>query len=64
MAAAFGRMIVYLRRSATIAERIAEGDLTVEVKPVSERDALGNAFAGMSARLRRAISRSTAPRAA
>ena len=32
------------RASAGSAERVAAGDLTVEVEPQSERDALGNAF--------------------
>ena len=35
MAAAFGRMVEYLRESAGIAARVADGDLTVEVKPRS-----------------------------
>ena len=40
-AAAFERMIDYLNGMAGAAERIAEGDLQVEVHPRSERDALG-----------------------
>src|SRR4051812_22440104 len=52
MAAAFGRMIEYLHESAGAAERVAGGDLTVEVAPRSPRDVLGNAFARMIAQLR------------
>jgi methyl-accepting chemotaxis protein len=51
-AAAFAEMVAYLERMAAAAERIAAGDLTVEVEPASERDALGNAFAEMAASLR------------
>jgi methyl-accepting chemotaxis protein len=51
-AAAFQSMIGYLKSMAGAAEKIAEGDLTVEVEPKSERDALGNAFATMIAKLR------------
>jgi methyl-accepting chemotaxis protein len=54
-AAAFGRMIEYLRGTAAAAEQIAGGDLTVEVEPKSERDALGNAFHTMVANLRQMI---------
>ena len=49
--AAFGRMIDYLRETADGARRIAAGDLTVEVEPRSERDALGHAFVSMTANL-------------
>jgi methyl-accepting chemotaxis protein len=51
-AAAFERMIDYLNGMAGAAERIAEGDLLVEVQPRSERDALGKAFGLMVAHLR------------
>jgi methyl-accepting chemotaxis protein len=54
-AAAFRRMIEYLREMVTAAERIAAGDLTVDVQPKSERDALGNAFSTMAASLRSMI---------
>jgi methyl-accepting chemotaxis protein len=52
MAAAFGRMIDYLHESAGVAERVADGDLTVAVTPRSPRDVLGTAFARMVAQLR------------
>ncbi len=46
-AAAFRSMIVYLKETAAVAERIAGGDLTVAVEPKSERDALGHALTAM-----------------
>jgi len=55
MAAAFGRMVVYLRGMVGAAERIAAGDLTTVVQPRSERDALGNAFADMGENLRATV---------
>jgi methyl-accepting chemotaxis protein len=54
-AAAFEEMIAYLGRMAEAAERIAGGDLTVDVQPASERDALGNAFLTMAVNLREMI---------
>jgi len=48
MARAFEAMKEYLSGMADAAARIADGDLTVEVLPKSERDALGNAFARMA----------------
>jgi methyl-accepting chemotaxis protein len=52
MAAAFRRMVTYLTAMASVAEQIAENDLTATVTPQSEHDALGNAFAHMVANLR------------
>ena len=52
MAGAFRRMVEYLRESAAVASRVADGDLTVEVTPRSSRDVLGNAFARMVGQLR------------
>jgi methyl-accepting chemotaxis protein len=54
-ASAFRSMIVYLKRMAAAAETIAEGDLTVDVEPQSERDALGNAFEKMVGNLRSVV---------
>ncbi len=48
----FGRMVIYLKEMATLSESIAGGNLTVEVKPRSENDTLGNAFARMVEGLR------------
>jgi methyl-accepting chemotaxis protein len=44
---AFGRMIHSLREMANVARKIADGNLRVEMKPQSEKDVLGNAFATM-----------------
>jgi methyl-accepting chemotaxis protein len=52
MAGAFKDMIAYNREMAGKAGQIADGDLTVDVQPKGERDALGNAFATMVASLR------------
>jgi len=52
---AFRRMVAYLKEAAQAAEAIAVGDLTVSVRPRSERDALGNALAGMVGRLRELV---------
>ncbi len=54
---AFETMVDYLKGMAAAAERIAAGDLTVEVEPKSERDALGNAFARMAFNLREMVGR-------
>ncbi len=55
MAHSFGNMLEYLRSLAEAAEQIAEGDLTVEIDPRSEHDALRQAFARMAMNLRRTI---------
>jgi methyl-accepting chemotaxis protein len=52
MASDFNAMTDYLRATADLAESIASGDLTVEVEPRSEKDALGNALADMTHGLR------------
>jgi methyl-accepting chemotaxis protein len=54
-ATAFRGMVEYLRGIERAGARIADGDLTVEVVPTSERDALGNAFQRMVANLRRML---------
>jgi methyl-accepting chemotaxis protein len=51
-AAAFRRMVEYLKDMVTAAGRIADGDLTTQVESRSERDALGNSFATMIEQLR------------
>jgi len=61
MAAAFQDMVRHQQRMAVVATTIAAGDLTSEVKPASDRDVLGLAFAGMLRNLRelvRQVSRS------
>jgi methyl-accepting chemotaxis protein len=52
VATAFRSTISYLKDAAGAAERIADGDLTVDVQPRSERDALGTSFAVMTTKLR------------
>src|SRR5258708_18128422 len=47
LARTFAKMVVYLKEMASVSESIAGGDLTVEVKPRSSHDTLGNAFARM-----------------
>ncbi len=47
LARTFAKMVVYLKEMAAVSESIAGGDLTVEVKPRSSHDTLGNAFARM-----------------
>ena len=45
----------HLRTLAQAADRVAAGDLSVDVQPRSERDRLGAAFAGLVAELRAAV---------
>jgi methyl-accepting chemotaxis protein len=52
MAADFSQMIVYLREIADVAEAIAAGDLSTDVRPRSESDVLGTALATMTRSLR------------
>ena len=51
MVAAFQRMTVYLQEMASAADLLAQGDLTVDVTPQSEKDRLANAFRRMIAYL-------------
>ena len=55
LATAFTEMTAYLRSMADAADTIAGKDLTVEVHPVSERDALGTAFSTMVVNLQRTV---------
>ncbi|HZP16343.1 MAG TPA: methyl-accepting chemotaxis protein, partial [Terriglobales bacterium] len=48
----FDAMVKYLKEMATVSEAIAGGNLTVNVKPRSKNDTLGNAFAKMTEGLR------------
>jgi methyl-accepting chemotaxis protein len=47
LARTFAKMVAYLKEMAAVSESLAGGDLTVEVKPRSTHDTLGNAFARM-----------------
>ena len=53
------RMTENLRTSATLAETIAEGDLTVDHQPLSDRDKLGHALVSMVERLRTVVGDAT-----
>ena len=55
MASAFRRNISYQKDMAQAATRLAQGDLTVEVQPRSEHDALGIAFNQMIHDLRNLV---------
>jgi methyl-accepting chemotaxis protein len=55
MAASLTRMIAYLQNMAGSAQRLAVGDLTQNVTPISEKDVLGNAFKGMVDSLRKLV---------
>jgi methyl-accepting chemotaxis protein len=47
LARTFHKMVTYLKEMAGISESIAGGDLSVDVKPRSSHDTLGNAFSRM-----------------
>jgi methyl-accepting chemotaxis protein len=55
LARTFAKMVTYLKEMAGVSEAIAGGDLTVEVKPRSTHDTLGNAFAKMVESLGRLV---------
>ncbi|NMC14438.1 MAG: HAMP domain-containing protein [Chloroflexi bacterium] len=57
LANSFRQMIEYQKEMASAAEMLANNDLTAQVSPLSEKDRLGNAFAGMIEALRAAVSR-------
>ncbi len=56
-AEAFGRMTAYIKDLAAVADRLADGDLTVDVQPRSERDLLGNSLRRLVDKLAVAIGR-------
>jgi len=47
LARTFAKMVIYLKEMAGVSESIAGGDLSVEVKPRSSHDTLGNGFSKM-----------------
>jgi len=55
LARTFAKMVTYLKEMAAVSESIAGGDLTLEVKPRSPHDTLGNAFARMVEGLARLV---------
>ncbi|MEA2147522.1 MAG: hypothetical protein QOG59_3109 [Solirubrobacteraceae bacterium] len=56
LAGEFETMIEYLKASVATAQGIAAGDLTAEVTPCSDQDALGHALVAMTANLREIVS--------
>ncbi len=54
---AFARMSATLLNVANSLERIAQGDLTMEVRPISERDVMGKALQTMTLNLRELANR-------
>ena len=52
---ALNAMTANLRDTAKVADRIADGDLTVDSKPLSDKDALGIALQRMVGRLREVV---------
>ncbi len=57
LGAAYSDVVEYLKEMAAVSQRIAGGDLTVEVKPRSERDALGHAMRQMADQQRELIAK-------
>ena len=55
IAASFRELIAYQKEVANVAREIAAGNLDQKVEPKSAKDALGNAFATMTANLRSLI---------
>ncbi len=53
--AAFTEMIVYQQRMAALADALADGDLSISIQPVSDRDRLGVAFSRMLSNVRNYI---------
>ncbi len=55
MAGSYAGVIEYMREMAEVTARIADGDLTVTVRPRSEKDALGQSFSRLVGRQREVI---------
>ncbi|MDM8000948.1 MAG: methyl-accepting chemotaxis protein [Dehalococcoidia bacterium] len=60
LAAAYSKVIEYMKDMAEATSRVADGDLTVETKPRSEKDILGHAHARLIARQRELIGKTAA----
>jgi methyl-accepting chemotaxis protein len=58
LAAAYSRVIDYMKEMAKVTSSVADGDLAVEVKPRSDKDVLGHAHARLIARQRDFIGKS------
>ncbi len=57
LAAAYGEVVEYLHEMSDVAERLADGDLTVQARPRGANDALGKAHARLIDRQRDLIGR-------
>jgi methyl-accepting chemotaxis protein len=57
MGQSLGNVITYLKEMSHAADRISEGDLTVNVEAKSEKDTLGNAFNKMILNLRQLVTK-------
>ena len=55
LAGAYSKLVDYMKEMAAVSERMANGDLTAEVKPRSEKDALGKAFSRLIVQQRQLI---------
>lgn len=55
LAGAFRAAFHYIHQIANVADRMAEGDMTAEITPLSEADVLGNAFLRMLENLREVL---------
>ena len=60
LAAAYSRVIEYMKEMAEATSKMADGDLTIEARPRSERDVLGHAHARLISRQRDLIGKSKA----
>ena len=55
LAAAYSRVIDYMKEMAEATSRVADGDLTIDARPRSDRDVLGHAHSRLVARQRELI---------
>jgi methyl-accepting chemotaxis protein len=55
LAAAYSKVVDYMKETAVVSLRVASGDLTAEVRPRSDKDALGHAFLQLTAQQRELI---------
>ncbi len=44
MAMAYAKVVAYMKEMANVTTKIADGDLSVHIKPRSEKDILSNSF--------------------
>jgi len=60
LAAAYSRVIEYMKEMAEATGKVADGDLSIETKPRSDRDVLGHAHARLIAKQRELIGKTAA----